>query len=148
MATSIWDKLRAGAVTRSADESQALAEAAGRALPPDTILALHGPMGVGKTTWVQGLARGLGVTEPVTSPTFTLFNVHRGARARLVHLDAYRLGDEHELDALMLEDFLVTPWVLAIEWPERIAGWIPTSAWHFDLAICPDQTHRVQLRRQ
>src|SRR5437899_11158371 len=119
MATSISAKLRAGVTTASAEETRALAAALGATLQPDTTLALHGDLGVGKTTFVQGLARGLGVTDAVTSPTFTIFTLHRGART-LVHLDAYRLERASQLDALMLEDFLTTPYCLAVDWPENI----------------------------
>jgi tRNA threonylcarbamoyladenosine biosynthesis protein TsaE len=146
MATSICDKLRAGVITTTAAETQALARELAAVIPPDTVLALHGNLGAGKTTFVQGLALGLGVSEAVTSPTFTLFNVHRGTRARLVHLDAYRLDGDAQLEALMLEDFLESPWVLAVEWPERIAGWLPAEAWHLELAIDHEERHTLQLR--
>lgn len=143
---SIFAKLRAGVVTSSAEESRAIAEEFARALPPDTVLALHGDLGVGKTTFVQGLARGLGVTDPVTSPTFNIFTLHKGAGRVLVHMDAYRLENDRQLDALMLEDFLVSPWCLAVEWPEKIAGWIPAGALHLELGITPDERHTLRLR--
>lgn len=143
---SIFTKLRSGVTTKSAAETHAFAEELARALPPDTTLALHGDLGVGKTTFVQGLARGLGVTEPVTSPTFNIFTLHRGAGRTLVHMDAYRLESDRQLDALMLEDFLVSPWCLAVEWPEKIAAWIPANALHLDLGITADQHHTLRLR--
>jgi tRNA threonylcarbamoyladenosine biosynthesis protein TsaE len=143
---SIFDKLRAGVITASAEETHALARELAAALPPDSTLALHGDLGVGKTTFVQGLARGLGVNEPVTSPTFNIFTLHRGATRTLVHMDAYRLESDRQIDALMLEDFLVSPWCLAVEWPEKIAAWIPANALHFDLGITFDQHHTVRLR--
>lgn len=143
---SIFAKLRAGVITASAEETHALARELAVALPPDATLALHGDLGVGKTTFVQGLARGLGVNEPVTSPTFNIFTLHRGATRTLVHMDAYRLESDRQIDALMLEDFLVSPWCLAVEWPEKIAAWIPANALHFDLGITADQRHTVRLR--
>ena len=143
---SIFAKLRAGVTTSSAEESHALAEEFARALPPDTTLALHGDLGVGKTTFVQGLARGLGVTDPVTSPTFNIFTLYKGSARTLVHMDAYRLENDRQIDALMLEDFLVSPWCLAVEWPEKIAAWIPKNALHLDLGITPDQRHTIRLR--
>lgn len=145
MATNICARLRAGITTASAEETQALAAELAATLPPDATLALHGDLGTGKTTFVQGLARGLGVREQVTSPTFNIFTLHRGTRT-LVHLDAYRLGTPKEIDDLLLEDFLVTPWCLAVEWPEKIAAWIPPDALHLDLSITPDQRHTVRLR--
>jgi tRNA threonylcarbamoyladenosine biosynthesis protein TsaE len=143
---SIFAKLREGVVTASTDETHALARELAAALPPDTTLALHGDLGVGKTTFVQGLARGLGVAETVTSPTFTIFNLHRGADRILVHLDAYRLENAQQIDALMLDDFLVSPWCLAVEWPEKIATWIPSNALHLDLGITSDERHTIRLR--
>lgn len=143
---SIFAKLRAGVTTSSAEESHTLAEEFARSLPPDTTLALHGDLGVGKTTFVQGLARGLGVTDPVTSPTFNIFTLYKGSARTLVHMDAYRLENDRQIDALMLEDFLVSPWILAVEWPEKIAAWIPANALHLDLGITPDQRHTVRLR--
>jgi tRNA threonylcarbamoyladenosine biosynthesis protein TsaE len=143
---SIFAKLRAGVTTSSAEESHALAEEFARALSPDTTLALHGDLGVGKTTFVQGLARGLGVTDPVTSPTFNIFTLYQGTAHKLVHMDAYRLESDRQIDALMLEDFLVSPWILAVEWPEKIAAWIPANALHLDLGITSDQRHTIRLR--
>ena len=90
MATNIFAKLRAGVTTASADETRKLARELGAVLPPDSALALHGDLGVGKTTFVQGLARGLGLSDAVTSPTFNIFTLHRGSTT-LLHLDAYRL---------------------------------------------------------
>ncbi len=142
---SIIDKLRNGVTTSSAAETQALAAEFAAALPPDTTLALHGDLGVGKTTFVQGLARGFGITEQVTSPTFTIFTLHRGTRT-LVHLDAYRLDRAAQLDSLMLEDFLTPPYCLAVEWPENIAAWLPPATLHLDLGIAPDERHTLRLR--
>lgn len=146
---SILANLRTGVTTSSAAETQALAAEFAAALPPDTTLALHGDLGVGKTTFVQGLARGFGITEQVTSPTFTIFTLHRGqgSPARtLVHLDAYRLDRAAQLDSLMLEDFLTTPYCLAVEWPENIAAWLPPATLHLDLGIAPDERHTLRLR--
>lgn len=145
MASNISDKLRAGVTTASADETCALAAQFAAALPPDTTLALHGDLGVGKTTFVQGLAHGFGVIDAVTSPTFTIFTLHRGTHT-LVHLDAYRLNSAAQIDALMLEDFLVTPYCLAVEWPENIAAWLPRETLHLDLGIAPDERHTLKLR--
>jgi tRNA threonylcarbamoyladenosine biosynthesis protein TsaE len=142
---SIFAKLRAGVITASAEETHALARELAAALPVDATIALHGDLGVGKTTFVQGLARGFGIEAPVTSPTFNIFTLYRGTRT-LVHLDAYRLENDHQIDALMLDDFLTSPWCLAVEWPEKIAAWIPADALHLDLGITPDEKHTVRLR--
>ncbi len=139
-------QLRAGVTTRSATETQQFANALAAALPVDVALALHGNLGVGKTTFVQGLARGFGIPEPVTSPTFNIYTVHRGPARTLVHLDAYRLDNAQQIENLLLEDFLVSPWCLAVEWPEKIDGFLPPTTWHLDLGIAADESHTVRLR--
>jgi tRNA threonylcarbamoyladenosine biosynthesis protein TsaE len=146
VATSISDRLRAGVATQSADETRALAAEWAALLPADATVALHGDMGVGKTTWVQGMAQGLGITGPVTSPTFTIYVIHSGPGRMLAHLDAYRLGSESEAEDLLLEEFLVSPWCLAVEWPERVPAWIPRGAYHVELGILADNRHTVRLR--
>jgi tRNA threonylcarbamoyladenosine biosynthesis protein TsaE len=144
-APDIFTRLRAGVVTASAAETQALAHELARALPPDTTLALHGNLGVGKTTFVQGLARGLGHTGPVTSPTFNIFTLHRGP-TNLLHLDAYRLDSAQQVEDLLLADFMESPWCLAVEWPEKIADWLPAGTLHLELGILPDERHTLKLR--
>lgn len=151
MAMSTFDRLREGVTTAGAAETRALAAALAAELGPDRTLALHGDLGVGKTTFVQGLAQGLGVREPVTSPTFAIYAVHRGADRTLVHLDAYRLDGARQLEDLLLDEFLVSPWVLAVEWPERVADWLPADALHLDLGIvgAPEggaERHHIRLR--
>ena len=153
---SIIEKLRAGVTTAAAAETRALAAELAAVLPPDTTLALHGDMGVGKTTFVQGLAQGLGVREQVTSPTFAIYSVYPGhgpalrslgaGGCKLVHLDAYRLENEYQLEELLLEEFLVSPWCLAIEWPEKTGAWLPKDAWHLTLSIVDGDRHRVVLQ--
>ena len=146
MATSITDRLRRGVSTATPEETRSIAAKWAVTLPADTTVALHGELGAGKTTWVQGLAVGLGITEPVTSPTFNLYALHQGPQRMLAHLDAYRLESPEEAEALMLEEFLVSPWCLAVEWPERLPGWISPEALHLDLDIAADGRHTIRLR--
>jgi tRNA threonylcarbamoyladenosine biosynthesis protein TsaE len=143
---NIWQELEQGAFATSTEAMHALARRLGEALPPEATLALSGDLGVGKTTFVQGLAEAFGIRERVTSPTFTLYNLHRGQRT-LVHLDAYRLDSPDQVEDLLLEDFLVAPYCLAIEWPERIAGWLPAGTFRLALSIEAPGRHRVQLQR-
>jgi tRNA threonylcarbamoyladenosine biosynthesis protein TsaE len=143
---NICDKLRTGVTTGSAEQTRALAAELAAALPPDTTLALHGDMGVGKTTFVQGLAQGLGVPEHVTSPTFAIYSVYQGTGKKLIHLDAYRLEKEAQIESLLLDEFLVSPYVLAVEWPEKTGAWLPKDAWHLTLSIGDGDRHRLVLR--
>ncbi len=146
---NLIEELRAGIETGSAAATQAVGRALAPLLPPNAILALHGDLGVGKTTLVQGLAAGFGIASPVTSPTFNLCRFYRGTgpgARNLGHVDAYRLSGPAQVEALLLEDFLQPPFCLAIEWPENIGPWLPADAWHFDLAIVADHRHRLRLR--
>ena len=143
---SILDRLAGGIETASAAETEALAGELGLLLPEDATLALHGDLGAGKTTFIRGLARSWSVTEPVKSPTFNLYSIYEGTR-QLIHLDAYRLGSADDLDALMIQDFMRSPWCFAVEWPERISGAIPDDAWHLFLEITAEGKHKLRLER-
>lgn len=106
-----------------------LGVALGRSLPPGSILLLEGDLGSGKTTLVQGMGTGLGITEPIASPTFILLNEYPEGRIPLYHLDLYRL-EPSEVDALHLESYwdgIEFPLgIVAIEWAERL-GYLPLS---------------------
>lgn len=141
---NIIEQLTAGVETSSATETEAMARELATLLPGDSVLALHGDLGAGKTTFIRGLARTWNITEPVTSPTFNLYAIYEGSR-QLIHLDAYRLSSADDLDALMIEDFMRSPWCFAIEWPERIGEAVPEGAWHLHLEITPEEKHRIRL---
>lgn len=142
---TIVEKLKKGVTTDSAEQTRALAAELAAALPPDATVALHGDLGVGKTTFVQGLARGFGVREHVTSPTFAIYSIYQGESRTLVHLDAYRLENEKQIEALLLDEFLVSPYCLAVEWPEKIAAWLPANAWRLALSIEKGKRRRIKL---
>lgn len=124
--------------THSADETRALAETLGRAALPGDVLCLRGDLGAGKTTWTQGLARGLGVpqSEPVNSPTFTLLSEHRTARVPLFHFDVYRLEDSRGLYDLAWDEYLDEGGVVVVEWADKIADALPDN--RLDIAIVSD----------
>lgn len=141
---SLLDQLAAGITTSTAAETEALAKALALVVPKDAALALHGDLGAGKTTFIRGLARAWEITEPVTSPTFNLYTIYQGRR-QLIHLDAYRLSSVDDLDALMIHDFMRSPWCFAVEWPEHISEAIPDDAWHLYLNICSEGKHQIRL---
>jgi tRNA threonylcarbamoyladenosine biosynthesis protein TsaE len=107
----------------------------GEMLRAGDVVGLTGPLGAGKTTLAQGIAVGLGVTEPVSSPTFTLVQEYAG-RVTVYHLDVYRLRSLDELWDLSFDDLRAAPSVLLIEWPERIAPALPPD--RLEIAITPD----------
>jgi len=109
------------------------------------ILLLSGPLGAGKTAFVRGLARGLGIEEDeVSSPTFTIVHEYRGGRLTLYHVDLYRL-DRAATDDLGLDELGVADGVLAIEWPERLTHSLP-SARAIDMELVDETTRRISVR--
>ncbi|MBR4099032.1 MAG: tRNA (adenosine(37)-N6)-threonylcarbamoyltransferase complex ATPase subunit type 1 TsaE [Clostridium sp.] len=109
-------------ITNCEAETEALGERLGQALDPGAVLAYTGDLGAGKTAFTRGLARGLGVKDRVTSPTFTIVNEYEGGRLPLFHFDLYRLGGEDELFEIGWEDYLARGGVCAVEWSENAAG--------------------------
>ena len=108
----------------SAEEMQALGRFLGERLRPGDVVCLRGDLGAGKTTLTQGIAAGMGVSRPVSSPTFTLVHEHPG-RVPLFHMDAYRLDSSEELWDLGFEEYLRAEGVVVIEWCERVSEALP-----------------------
>jgi tRNA threonylcarbamoyladenosine biosynthesis protein TsaE len=104
-------------------------------LQSGTVLILSGVMGAGKTTFVRGLARGLGATVAVSSPTYTYIHEYPTPKGTLVHIDAYRLEDPNRLFAMGLEEYLETAFVVVIEWGEGLAL---EGAQHLHFVVVPD----------
>ena len=119
-------------VTKGPDETHRVARDLMQRLGPGSVLALHGELGAGKTCFVQGLARALGIHRPVTSPTFTLINEYNG-RHRLYHIDLYRVSDSEEALRLGLDEYMHGDGITAIEWAERVAGLLPEHTLHVRL---------------
>ncbi len=117
--------LPAAAVHLSREGLIALGESVGRALVPPHLLALSGDLGAGKTTLVQAICRGYGVTAEVTSPTFAIVHVYEGGRSQVFHLDLYRLRDESELTNIGWDDILNEQAIVLVEWPERAGTRLP-----------------------
>ena len=106
-------------ITKNENETTALGEAFAKSLKPGSVVALYGDLGAGKTAFVRGLARGLGVTERVSSPTFTIVNEYPG-ETPLFHFDMYRLSSSDELFDIGWEDYLDRGGVCAVEWSENV----------------------------
>ena len=109
-------------ITNSPAETEAVGAALARVLKPGAVIAYRGDLGAGKTAFTRGLARGLGVRESVTSPTYTIVNEYPGGRIPLFHFDMYRLGSEDELFDIGWEDYLERGGVCAVEWSENVWG--------------------------
>jgi tRNA threonylcarbamoyladenosine biosynthesis protein TsaE len=103
------------------------AAALAQQLEAGAVLILSGVMGAGKTTFVKGLARGLGATSPVSSPTYTYIHEYETPKGLLVHIDAYRLEDAHKLWKMGLAEYLETAFVVVIEWGEALLEDLPEA---------------------
>ena len=106
--------------TNSPAQTEALGAALAKLLPAGTILAYRGALGAGKTAFTRGLARGLGCTDLVTSPTYTIVNEYLGGRLPLFHFDMYRLASSDDLGDIGWEDYLDRGGICAVEWSENV----------------------------
>lgn len=97
------------------------------------IICLEGDLGVGKTVFTKGFAKGLGIEENIDSPTFTIIQEYREGRLPLFHFDTYRIGDVFEMDEIGYEDYFYGDGVCLIEWPSRIEELIPSSAVYINI---------------
>ena len=102
-----------------------LGEKIGQMAKPGMVISLTGDLGVGKTVFTQGLAKGLGIEEPVNSPTFTIVQVYEEGRLPLYHFDVYRIGDIEEMDEIGYEDYFYGEGVCLIEWADLIREILP-----------------------
>lgn len=131
--------------TASREATERLGEALGREARPGDVIALWGELGSGKTTLVRGVARGLGIAErDVTSPTFVIVHEHEGGRLPLFHIDLYRLSPGDTASSGW-EESLAWGGVTAIEWPDRIAPWLPADRLDVRLSHEGGDTRLVEL---
>lgn len=133
-------------LTQSEDETAAVAQTLAASLTPGAVVLLTGDLGAGKTAFIRGLARGLGIAPgDVSSPTFTLVHEYRGGRLVLYHADLYRL-DRAATDDLGLDEMGVADGVLAIEWPDRLTHDLPDVT-TVTIDIVDEATRRIVIER-
>ncbi|MGF9816834.1 tRNA (adenosine(37)-N6)-threonylcarbamoyltransferase complex ATPase subunit type 1 TsaE [Brevibacillus agri] len=125
-----------------AEETQRFAEQLAKSLAPGDFLALEGDLGAGKTTFTQGLARGLGVRQVVNSPTFTIIKEYQG-RLPLYHMDVYRVGDDP--DSLGLDDYFFGEGVCVIEWASLLADYLPADRLTVYLRTAGEEARSIEL---
>ena len=114
--------------TYSPEETFSLGEELGKSAEPGMIFCLDGDLGVGKTVFTQGFAKGLGIEEPVNSPTFTIVQVYEEGRMPLYHFDVYRIAEPEEMDEIGYEDYFFGDGVCLIEWASLVEELIPETA--------------------
>lgn len=113
--------------TRSEEDTRELGKILGKAVKAGTVVTLNGDLGVGKTVFTQGFAQGLGVKEPVNSPTFTIVQIYEEGRLPFYHFDVYRIGDIEEMEEIGYEDYFYGTGVCLIEWAELIQEILPEN---------------------
>ena len=123
--------------TYGAEETFALGEKIGKEAAPGLVITLKGDLGVGKTVLAQGVARGLGIEEPVNSPTFTILQVYDEGRLPFYHFDVFRIEDPDEMYEVGFEDYFYGEGVCMIEWAELIEDLLPEDAMHITIEKDP-----------
>ncbi len=130
--------------THSADETIALGEKIGSRLKGGDIIAYRGGLGVGKTTITHGIAKGMGLKDDVSSPTFALVNEYRG-QTNLYHFDMYRINGGLDLETTGFYDYMDSDSVLAIEWSENIANELPDNVITITITRIDDETREIEI---
>jgi tRNA threonylcarbamoyladenosine biosynthesis protein TsaE len=129
--------------SNSPETTWALAADLLQTLKPGSVLALHGDLGSGKTCFIQGLANALGVTDPVSSPTYTLIHEYTSGEMPLYHMDLYRLGDPEEAWGIGLDEYMEPDGITAIEWAERAGGLLPPGTLHLEFRHGANPEERI-----
>lgn len=127
----------------SSEETKQLAEKIGRHLAGGEVITLTGDLGAGKTTFTQGLAKGLGVKRHVNSPTFTIIKEYQGSSLTLYHMDAYRLEDQAE--DLGFDEYFYGGGVCVVEWPQMIQDYIPQERLEIEINKTGEQTREISF---
>lgn len=132
-------------ISHSAEETLAIGEAWGRAAAPGLVIGLTGDLGAGKTQLARGIARGLGITARVHSPTFTLVNQYTGGRLPMFHIDLYRLQTAGEIREAGLEEYFQPAGVAVIEWAEKafVAGGLPALFRRVQMETIDENQRRI-----
>ena len=132
-------------VTNSAAETKALGEKLASRLKAGDVVVLEGELGAGKSELARGIARGLGVTETVTSPSFTILNVYESGRCPLYHFDWYRLESDEELYELGMDEYLGGDGIAVIEWAERCPEAVPENVLRIRLEVTGGESRRITV---
>ena len=125
-------------LSHNEQETEALGQRLAAALSPGAVVAYRGGLGMGKTAFPRGLAKGLGYSGRVTSPTFTIVNEYEGGRLPLFHFDMYRLEDDDALFDIGWEDYLDRGGICAVEWSEQVTEALPPDTIRVCFARCPE----------
>ena len=131
--------------TKTEAETEAAGAALAERLSAGSVVALYGDLGAGKTCFVRGLARGLGIDARVSSPTFTIVNEYRAGARELFHFDMYRLANADELFDIGWEDYLRRDAICAVEWSENMADAFEGDEITVRISTLPDGTRKIEI---
>ncbi len=129
--------------TNSAKETRRLGESLAGRLQAGDVILLEGELGAGKSELARGIAKGLGVEETVTSPSFTILNVYTSGRLPLYHFDWYRVGDEEEIYELGMEEYLGGDGVALVEWPGQCPGVVPDKCLRISIGKTGEEEREI-----
>ncbi|HIU26695.1 MAG TPA: tRNA (adenosine(37)-N6)-threonylcarbamoyltransferase complex ATPase subunit type 1 TsaE [Candidatus Copromorpha excrementigallinarum] len=128
---------------KNQEETEALAQSLAQMAAPGMVIAMRGDLGTGKTTFTKAFAKGLGIEETVTSPTFNIVKEYRGGRIPLYHFDVYRIDDPEEMYELGYEEYFYGDGVCAVEWAEKIGELIPEDAVRIHISYGEKEGERI-----
>ncbi len=134
-------------ISNSAEETRQLGARLAEELRPGDVILLEGPLGAGKSELARGIAQGLGVTETVTSPSFTILNVYQSGRIPLYHFDWYRLESAEELYELGMEEYLGGDGAALVEWPGRCPDALPGDFMMIEILPTGEESRSFRIRR-
>ena len=132
-------------ISHSPEESEKIAFEFAKTLQSGSVLAFEGSMGMGKTHFTRGLAKGLGFTGDVTSPTFAIVNEYRGGRLDLFHFDMYRIESWEDLDSCGFFDYMNEKGIIACEWSENISGALPHDCIFINIEKIDENSRKITI---
>jgi tRNA threonylcarbamoyladenosine biosynthesis protein TsaE len=132
-------------ISTSLQETLSIGKALAKAMKPGTVISLSGPLGAGKTALVKGIAKGLGIKEEITSPTFTIVSIYEGDLP-LYHVDLYRIHELNELYDIGLEEIMYNDGITAIEWPEIACSLLPEHTITVDIQIQKHGIRKIHIQ--
>jgi tRNA threonylcarbamoyladenosine biosynthesis protein TsaE len=131
-------------ICKTAEETINTGRIFGKILNKGMTIALTGPLGAGKTVFVKGIALSMGITENITSPSFTIMSVYQG-KLKLYHIDLYRINDEEELEYLGITDIVYTDGISVIEWGEKAQSILPDNTVFINIAILENGSRKIEI---
>ena len=139
---NVFEILKKGFLSKSVEDTYSFAKSFLKEIPKDSFISLSGDLGSGKTAFVKGLGAGLGIKEAIKSPSFNICSIYKEG---LVHIDAYRLESYFDSRDFLIDELATNPSIICVEWPEKIAHFIPEDAIKLNFSIEKNSEHLIRL---